>query len=256
MEELIILAAGRGSRMKGLTEDSPKCLTPLLGRSLLDWQLESARKAGIKHIHVIGGYCSQKLPGELVDFINPRWAETNMVSTLFMADKLLLTAPCIIAYSDILYRPSHLQILSGDNHACSVLYDRDWERLWRLRSQDFLSDAESFIVSDGFLADIGKKNVALSEIQGQYMGLLKFTPSSWKEIRNIYHSISPEQQDKIDMTSFIRELLSRNMKIAAIPISGGWVEVDTESDRDLYESIIQQSDAAKRGWSHDWRQPK
>ena len=43
----IILAAGRGSRMGVLTDERPKCLTVLAGRTLLEWQIEAMRKAGI-----------------------------------------------------------------------------------------------------------------------------------------------------------------------------------------------------------------
>lgn len=253
MNDLIILAAGRGTRMKGLTEDAPKCLTPLLGRSLLDWQLESARKAGVKRVHIVGGYCSHKLPQDLLDFVNPRWAETNMVASLFMADAFLRENPCIVAYSDIVYHPEHLGTLSGGDHPLAVLYDLDWERLWRLRAEDYLADAESFRTASGRLLDIGEKGVAASDIQGQYMGLLKFTPPAWEKIRDIYFALPAERRDKVDMTSFIRLLLSRDMEIAAVPITGGWVEVDTESDRDLYEAAIGEAEAKGETWHHDWR---
>ena len=46
----IILAAGRGSRMKKLTEDKPKCLIKLNGESLLDSQLRVLSNAGIEEI--------------------------------------------------------------------------------------------------------------------------------------------------------------------------------------------------------------
>ena len=37
---VIILAAGEGNRLKPLTNDTPKCLVKLFGKSLLDWQLD------------------------------------------------------------------------------------------------------------------------------------------------------------------------------------------------------------------------
>ena len=40
----IILAAGRGRRMKGLTDDRPKCLIDVQGKPLLEWQIESLRR--------------------------------------------------------------------------------------------------------------------------------------------------------------------------------------------------------------------
>ena len=49
----IILAAGRGSRMKNLTADRPKCLVELRGKALLDWQLEALRAAGVTEIAIV-----------------------------------------------------------------------------------------------------------------------------------------------------------------------------------------------------------
>ena len=39
----IILAAGRGSRMKNLTDEKPKCLIELHGKALLDWQIQAIK---------------------------------------------------------------------------------------------------------------------------------------------------------------------------------------------------------------------
>ena len=52
----IILAAGRGSRMKNLTDEKPKCLAKLRGKPLLEWQLTSLREAGIEDIAIVTGY--------------------------------------------------------------------------------------------------------------------------------------------------------------------------------------------------------
>ena len=52
----IILAAGRGSRMGNLTDESPKCLVELRARPLLEWQLMAIREAGIDDIAIVNGY--------------------------------------------------------------------------------------------------------------------------------------------------------------------------------------------------------
>ena len=41
---VVILAAGRGSRLKSNTDNKPKCLNTIKGFSLLDWQLTVLRK--------------------------------------------------------------------------------------------------------------------------------------------------------------------------------------------------------------------
>ena len=100
----IILAAGRGSRMKKLTDEGPKCLVKLRGKTLLDWQLEALKNAGISQIAIVTGYKRQLLANRgLEEFYNDRWAETNMVSSLACANAWLMEGPCIVSYSDIFY---------------------------------------------------------------------------------------------------------------------------------------------------------
>ncbi len=97
----IILAAGRGSRMNHLTDDIPKCLVKLNGKSLLSRQIESLRKAGISEIGIVTGYKHELLRNVAdFEFHNPHWADTNMVSSLVCADSWLRYEPCIVSYSD------------------------------------------------------------------------------------------------------------------------------------------------------------
>ena len=60
----IILAAGRGSRMRSLTDASPKCLTEIAGKTLLEWQMSTMRYAGIDDMIVVRGYQAASLPGD------------------------------------------------------------------------------------------------------------------------------------------------------------------------------------------------
>ena len=92
----LILAAGRGSRMKNLTDDKPKCLIEFRGRPLLDWQLDAIHEAGINDIAIVTGYKREMLIGRgLKEFNNPRWNETNMVFSLACAEEWLIDESCI-----------------------------------------------------------------------------------------------------------------------------------------------------------------
>ena len=171
MTQAIILAAGRGSRMKHLTETLPKCLTTISDRSLLEWQIDSLNKSGLQEINIVCGYKNHLLEGSFNKLINENWASTNMVMSLFEARDILRKDSCIISYSDIVYHPQIVQDLLADDSGFSISYDLLWEHLWRVRFEDPLSDAESFETNDGKLLSIGEKVDRIEEIQGQYMGL-------------------------------------------------------------------------------------
>ena len=99
----IILAAGRGSRMKATTEDKPKCMTVLAGKPLLQWQLEAMREAGVGDIAVVCGckadvIANAYFPVSFQQITNPHWADTNMVSSLLCAGEWANKEDCIVSY--------------------------------------------------------------------------------------------------------------------------------------------------------------
>jgi len=234
----IILAAGRGSRMGDATADQPKCLTMLCGKPLLDWQLEALRGADVDTIGIVRGYMGDKLVREGVSsFDNPRWAETNMVISLTSASAWLSSDVCLVSYSDIVYPASTVMALAGAQDDIVITYLVHWRSLWEARFKDPLSDAETFRVdASGHLLEIGARPRSLDEIQGQYMGLLRFTPRGWRSVQDLLRSLNQAQRDKLDVTSLLRQLLDRGHALGAVPVDQPWYEVDSQSDLDLYQA--------------------
>ncbi|UQZ91343.1 hypothetical protein C4J81_18775 (plasmid) [Deltaproteobacteria bacterium Smac51] len=251
----VILAAGRGSRLKRHTDDLPKCLTELAARPLLYWQLEALSQAGAGEIAVVSGYQSGKIkelagsgPAPFTALENVRWAETNMLASLLCAADWAGGEECLISYSDIVYPAAHARQLMGDKNPVALTYDLQWEKLWSLRSGgDPLFDAETFRAEGGLLKDIGLKPQSLDEVRGQYMGLLKLTATGWRIWLETCRAMG-QAVDRTDMTGFLRKLLAEGVKIGAVPVSGAWCEVDTDGDLEKYEAAL-----AAGNFSHDWR---
>jgi choline kinase len=234
----LILAAGRGSRMKHMTDDCPKCLVELRGKPLLEWQLAALREAGINEIGIVTGYKREMLANRgLTEFHNPRWESTNMVSSLACAQNWLMDEPCIVSYSDIFYEASSVESLMASTANLAVTYDPNWLALWTKRFGDPVIDAETFRTNtDGNLTEIGNKPKALSEVQGQYMGLLRFTPTAWSEVTRIRAGLSNEQCDKMHMTGTLQKVIEAGrINIATIPYEKEWGEVDSADDLAAYQ---------------------
>lgn len=235
----IILAAGRGSRMKRLTDDRPKCLVELEGKSLLDRQIQALCEAGCSEIAIVTGYRRDQLASRgHEEFYNERWSETNMVSSLASADEWLQTSPCIVSYSDIFYDSAAPRLLMESKSDLAITYDPNWLALWSKRFGDPLDDAETFkLSSSGTLIEIGNSPKSVEEVQGQYMGLLRITPTSWAEISRIRASLSPELCDKMHMTGTLQKVIDAGRTaITAIPYSGVWGEIDSEDDLSVYRA--------------------
>lgn len=236
----VVLAAGRGSRMGGRTDDRPKCMVELGGRTLLSLQLAALRAGGANEVAVVRGYRAESIDlPELSYFDNPRWEETNMVMSLATASSWLSSSDVIVSYADIFYGADLVRRLIRAPGDLVVAYDRDWLKLWSRRFADPLSDAETFrIDASGRLLDIGRKTGWLSDIGGQYMGLLKFTPAAWRAVELALEGLPATDRDRLDMTSLLQRLLAKEQEILTVETRGHWGEVDQTSDLDLYESMI------------------
>jgi len=52
----IVIAGGKGERLRPLTNTRPKCLVEVAGRPILDWQLASLERAGVERVAIVGHY--------------------------------------------------------------------------------------------------------------------------------------------------------------------------------------------------------
>jgi L-glutamine-phosphate cytidylyltransferase len=233
----IILAAGEGTRLRPYTLDRPKCLVKVDEQSLLDRQLAVLASEAIHPIFIIGGYLAEMLKRPGIELrINPRYAETNMVWTLFCAEDDL-EGDFLLSYGDIVYSREILQSLLKSKADIAVAIDLEWESYWRARNENPLDDAETLkLATDGRILEIGQKPKSLGEIEGQYMGLMKFSVKGTKLLKKTFHdaklagTLRDKPLEKAFMTDLLQEMIDQHHRLEAVPVQGGWVEVDTVSD--------------------------
>lgn len=234
----LILAAGRGSRLGERGDLKPKCLTPLAGRTLLDWQISALANGGVEDIAIVSGYKHHALKGRADrEFHNSRWNEGTMVDSMMVASSWVREQPCIISYGDVVYGREAVQSLKSCDASLAVAYSTQWRALWESRFEDPLSDAESFEIDDrGYVSDIGNRVSCIESIQGQYMGLFKVTPDGFDDLCRIYADHKAANSSDIDMTALFSQAIQSRVRVQAVPYSGLFLEVDTAKDLELYES--------------------
>jgi len=245
---LIVLAAGQGTRLRPLTDEIPKCMVPLEGVPLLERQLATAREVGLTDLHVATGYREDAIdyPG-VVKHYNAAYDRTNMVATLFCAETIM-DDDLIVSYGDIVYQPDVLQSVIDAPHPVSVVVDKEWEHYWRARQEDPLIDAETMKLGpDDTILELGKKPESLEDIQGQYIGLMKFTRQALAAIRPFYHGLDRaaiydgKSYDNMYMTSFLQMIADRLMPLHAVYIRNGWMEIDTPEDLAFTDFLYRRS---------------
>lgn len=242
----IIVAAGTGSRLRPYTDSVPKCMVNIVGRPMIERQLETLKTLGIDDVTIIGGYRSEVLESLGLDLVlNPRFDKTNMVSTLFCAeDRMRAGEDLLILYGDIVYEPRVLRKLVECEGDVCITADAQWERVWRLRMDDPLQDAESFRHdADMNVIELGRKPKGYEDIQAQYMGLIKVSGDAVERLIDTYRGMDRSATydgkdfDNMYMTSFIQYLIDSGWQVKVALVENGWLEIDSVEDLETYERM-------------------
>lgn len=240
----LILAAGLGNRLQPHTSDRPKCLVEIDGVSLLDRQLSILHSRGISEVVIVGGYRADMLRTKGTRLrVNPRYQETNMVWSLFCAEEEM-DREVIVSYGDIVYSGAILDRLLSSTADIAVAVDLDWQKYWRLRSADPLSDAETLRLGEnGAILEIGQPPKSMDEVEAQYIGLMKFSSRGIEQIRDVFQDavaagkLGSRSVETAYMTDLLQTLILGGALVTAVESREPWIEIDTVSDLFLEASI-------------------
>ena len=234
---VIILAAGRGTRLGKQNAEKPKCLFNIDGLSLIERNLILFNENNLNPI-IVSGFKDSELKFLNLEMIhNSEFIETNMLWSLYKAVKYM-NEDFIISYSDILVNIKLVEKLKTFNKGIGLIIDKDWLNYWSIRFKDPLDDAESLKVSnDGNIINIGQKAKNVHEIQGQYIGFLKVAGEDRLLFKKYLIDFCENHNTKsiakkAYLTDFLQYLINNGIQIKEIPVNGGWIEIDNPSDVD------------------------
>lgn len=242
----IILAAGKGTRLKQYTEGLPKGMLEFAGKTLIERQIDAYRRNGISDISIVTGYASDKINYQGVNYLhNADYNSTNMVETLWRA-RIKLTGEVIVSYSDIIFEDRLLKASITDQREVGVVVDTAWKEYWQLRHGSDQVDIESLAVDEnGNITGLGKDVENNKGIDGRYVGLIHFSPAGIEEMVDLYNKsrenhwnkpwgTSGNLFQKAYMTDLLQEMIKKGVEVAAVLVEHGWLEFDTVED---YEKI-------------------
>ena len=232
---IIILAAGRGTRLGTQNNNKPKCLFNIDGLSLIERNLIIFKEVGLNSVLVTGFKKDELNFLNLLMIHNSEFLETNMLWSLYKASDYM-NEDFIVCYSDILVNTKLVKQIKVFNKGIGLIIDKDWLKYWKIRFNNPLVDAESLKVSqEGNITSIGQKVNKIVEIEGQYIGFFKVSGEKrllFKEklIDYCENNQTKSLAKKAYLTDFLQYLIDEGVKIKEIPIHGGWIEIDNPSD--------------------------
>jgi len=227
--QLILLAAGRGTRLPKKFRNKPKCLAELNNKPIIDYNLEFFSKFNDKYM--VTGYKSNLLKKFCIKnkfkmIKNEKFKSTNMVYSMFLASKFI-KKDVVVCYGDIIFNSNVYDLLLGDYNIMPL--NVNWLKHWRKRMayKDVIKDAENVVVEKKYIKKIGE-TIKKKLPESQYMGIYKIKKKSFIKMYTFFNEL---KNKKIDMTNFINKALSKNvLRIKAKKYKSFWYEIDNEKD--------------------------
>jgi choline kinase len=230
----IILAAGRGARLNGALDETPKCLMRLGGTSMLERQIQALRGAGIDEIAVVVGHGAdrvRRVAGGAVHYVeNARFAQTNSLYSLWLARPLLLDG-FVVLNCDVLFHPQLLTDLltARCDAAALVAYRTDGETLGE--------EEMKVRVRRGRVVEFSKQ-MPPAEADGENVGMLKFHAPAARPL--------VERLDRLVATAHTQDWAPRAFgefagehSLYAIATRGyPWIEIDFPEDYERAREAI------------------
>jgi len=243
----IIIAAGMSSRLMELTDDKPKCMLDIGGKTILQQQIETFNKCGIDEIIVIRGYKKEVINYTGIKYIyNQNYRRNNILESLMYAESDM-DGDFIATYSDILFRSSVVEKLLESKADISIVVDTGWKSRYKNRFQHPMEEAEKVRVSNKKVVEIGKV-INPNEAYGEFIGLAKFTNTGAEILRKNHKRVVRQFGDtqfhaapsieKAYLTDMLQELIDKGYTVSTVGIKGQWMEIDTLED----------INKARKGW--------
>ncbi len=225
--QAIILAAGKGSRIKEITVDEPKSLLKIKDKRLIDINLNLLTKHGIEDIVLVTGYqCAalepllQKYPS-MQEVFNPFYEVVNVIGSFWIAQEKL--------YDDFVY--IHADTLCEESIFVDLLRDQSDIAL----PVDFSRvDEEAMkvkLTEDNSVVEINK-TMALTAAAGEFIGIAKIAKRVIPRLKAAATELMKQKKFSEYFEAALQLMIDDGgFSIKAIPTANRfWAEIDFIED--------------------------
>lgn len=230
MTTAVVLAAGRGTRMGGLTTATPKPLLPVAGRPIIEHVLSGFAAAGVRRAVVVTGYLGAAIESALgagahlgLEIVYCRQERADGTArALLQAEPLVGPDPFAVSWGDVLVpaafyaefvaafalRPCDAQVAVNEVHdpwrGAAVYVHPDW-RVHRL---------------------VEKPSRGTSTTHWNNAGVLMLSRVAFDYARRV----GPSARGEYELPQAIAQMVCDGCEVRAVPVRGPWSDVGTAED--------------------------
>ncbi|MEZ4114045.1 MAG: phosphocholine cytidylyltransferase family protein [Candidatus Paceibacterota bacterium] len=228
--QAIILAGGRGTRLRPHTEEIPKPLLMVGDKTILGHQIETLSKEGVSPIVIVTGFLAEKIenfvkenfPKENFIFVHNEEYESSKPAFAIIKSLENLKDSTIYLNGDVFYEPQILkEVIENKNESATAIQETNWDE----------EEVNVIVDENGFVTELSK-NLTKEESFGEFIGVTKIGVNFIKSIKDV----AEKEGVEVFRHSFAIDLLNHVIhksenKIAAVNVTKlKAIEIDTPED--------------------------
>jgi phosphoenolpyruvate phosphomutase len=234
----IVLAASRGNGLHELTENMPKVMLSIGGKSLLRRLVDEFKKQSINKITVVTGYKSETVDVSGINVCeNTEYENSSELASLACATQAF-NDKMLIMYGDLLFRGYILNDLLNSEGALVVVVDSMLETTHISGAPDYVyctqADDRSLFNPEVFIKHVSEqKDNKLGEPNGRWIGMLKVDSTGRQWVEQALEELQGKGNFKsLTMPDLLNHLVQQGRKIHVHYINGHWLDVNSLDDID------------------------
>ena len=223
IDKAVILAAGRGTRMRELTAEVPKPMIKVRGKPVLQHIVQGLRNSGIGDLLLVVGYRADAVREFFSDGSRYNVAIQYATQTVQdgtgrvvnLARDFAGNRPFILAYGDILIDPMNYRRVADLPDGVEAI-------LTVTRGEDVSKGGAVFVNGQMELIDLREKPKPGEPTSPWYnAGLYAFRPS----IFEFTPKLKPSPRGEYELTDAIRDVARSGKKVKVLELTGEWADV-------------------------------
>jgi choline kinase len=230
VRKVVILSAGQGKRLSPLTDDRPKCLVELSGRTVLHWQLANLASVGVTEAVVVTGFRADRVDEEIArldlpsmnvrTLFNPFYALSDNLATCWLARAEFAGGSLLLNGDSLIESAIAERLMAAPAADITVTIDR---------KSGYDADDMKVLTEGDTLKAIGK---TITEYDAESIGFLRFSGAGAALFTRYVEAIIRRPEGlKRWYLSVINEIAQDTGKVRVQSIQGlDWAEMDFPED--------------------------